>query len=241
MNTIKSYSRTSTIAGLLILLGMIVGILSVVPSIESSNYLIEVSENRLQVLSGAFFQSMLCPIYLVFAILLYPILNKYNQSLAIGFIGLRIAASVFQLIGALLLPLFVFLSQEFTTTTSTDLSGIHFIADLLKILRDLINHVGMMMVIGIGNLILYYVFFKMEIIPRWLSSWGVLGNVIALFASILLLLQIIGVTTLPFVILTIPLVFQEIILALWLILKGFKLSENYSNNMESQNKRVSIF
>lgn len=208
-------------AGILIFAGMVAGMLSVVPAVESADYLTEVSANQNKVLIGAFFQFTLVPIYIGFALLLYPILRKYNEGLAIGFVSFRIIAAIFQLIGVIILPLFLLLSQEFIKSTTSDLLYFQTLGDVLKLGRDLANHVGMMLATGLGNLILFYIFYKTKLIPRWLSSWGLIGNILAMLASFLILFRLIDVITPHFIVLTIPLVLQEIGLAIWLIAKGF--------------------
>ncbi|NOR87159.1 MAG: DUF4386 family protein [Bacteroidales bacterium] len=223
--------KTAIYAGILIIIGMIAGILSIVPSVEGSNYLTEVATNQNQVLSGAFFQFTLVPIYIGFALVLYPILRKYNKSLAIGFLGFRIISSVFQIVGVIALPIFILLSQEFLISTNSDLLFFQTFGEVLKLGRDLANHVGVMLATGLGNLILFYIFYKTKLIPRWLSSWGLFGNALAMLASFLILFRLIDVITYHFVVLTIPLVLQEIVLAIWLIVKGFNASEiDYSTD-----------
>lgn len=221
----NSNRKTAISVGILIIIGMIAGMLSIVPSVESPDYLTEVFANQNQVLSGAFFQFTLVPIYIGFALVLYPIISKYSKSLAIGFVSFRIIAGVFQLVGVIALPLFILLSQEFIESATPDLLQFQFFGDVLKLGRDLANHVGVMLVTGLGNLILFYIFYKTKLIPRWLSGWGFIGNTLAMLASFLILFRLINVITPHFIVLTIPLVLQEIIMAIWLIVKGFNLSE----------------
>lgn len=166
----NSNRKTAIIAGILIIIGMIAGLLSIVTSVESQDYLTEVSANQNQVLFGAFFQFILVPIYLGFALLLYPILSNYSKSMAIGFVSFRIIAGVFQLVGVITLPIFILLSQEFIESTAPDLLYFQFFGDVLKLVRDLANHVGVMLATGLGNLMLFYILFKTKLIPRWLSS-----------------------------------------------------------------------
>ena len=220
-----SNRKTGIIAGILIIIGMVAGMLSIVPSVESPDYLTEVSANQNQVLSGAFFQFTLVPIYIGFALVLYPIIRKYSQSLAIGFVSFRIIAGVFQIIGVIALPIFILLSQEFLESTAPDLLYFQFLGDVLKLGRDLANHVGVMLATGLGNLILFFILYKTKLIPRWLSSWGIIGNILAMLASFLILFRLIDVITPHFAVLTIPMFLQEIVLAIWLIVKGFDLSE----------------
>lgn len=227
----NSNRKTAIIAGILILIGMVAGILSIVPSVEGPDYLTEVFANQNQVLSGAFFQFTLVPIYIGFALVLYPIIRKYNKSLAIGFVSFRIIAGVFQIVGVIALPIFILLSQKFIESTASDLLYFQTFGDVLKLGRDLANHVGVMLATGLGNLILFYVLFKTKLIPRWLSSWGLIGNTLAMLASFLILFRLIDVISPHFIVLTIPLVLQEIVLAIWLIVKGFNASEiDYSTD-----------
>lgn len=227
----KSNRKSAIYAGILIIIGMVAGMLSIVPSVESLDYLTEVSANQNQVLSGAFFQFALVPIYIGFALILYPILRNYSKSLAIGFVGFRIIAGVFQIVGVIALPIFILLSQEFLTSASQEVSYFQTFGDVLKLGRDLANHMGVMLATGIGNLMLFYMLYKTKLIPRWLSSWGLIGNTLAMLASLLILFRLIDVISPQFIVLTIPLVLQEIVLAVWLIVKGFSSSEiDYSTD-----------
>jgi len=227
----NSYRKTAVFAGLLIIDGIVAGILSVVPSVEKSDYLTEVYTNQYQVLTGAFFQFSLVPIYIGFALLLYPIIKKYNEGLAIGFVSFRIIAGIFQLIGVIILPLFIFLSHEFLKSTTSNVLNFQFFGEVLKLVRDLANHVGMMLATGLGNLILFYIFYKTKLVPQWISIWGIFGNILAMLASFLILFRLIDVISTHFVVLTIPLVLQEIILATWLIIKGFNKLQIELNNI----------
>ncbi len=218
-----SNKNTSRIAGILIITGIIAGILSIVPSVESENFLEEVYPNKNQVLTGAIFQFFLVPIYIGFSLVLYQILRSYSKTLAIGFVGFRIMAGVFQLIGIIVLPICVFLSQNYLAQATPELVFYETIGGMLQLFRDLTNHLGVILATGLGNLLLYYIFYKGKYIPVWLSLWGVIGNTLIMLASFLILFQLIEVVSIAYGIMTIPLVLQEVVLAIWLLIKGLKL------------------
>ena len=82
--------KTAILAGVLYFLGIIAGVLSVVPVIDVPDYLVQISANAGQVNSGALFQFLMTAAYVGMAITLYPILKKHNESLALGYVGSRL-------------------------------------------------------------------------------------------------------------------------------------------------------
>ena len=71
---------------------------------------------------------------------------------------------------------------------------------------------------GLGALILYLVLFQSELAPRWLSVWGLIGAILLLAMG---LLRLFGK---PAILLAIPLILNELVLAVWLIFVGFNSS-----------------
>ena len=212
--------KNARIAGVLMLLGMITGVLSIVPDVESGGFLADVYPNRSQVLTGAVFQFLLVPLYIGFALALYPVLRNYSKALSIGFVGFRMMAGVFQIIGIILLPMFIILSRKYLEQNGSALIPYETVGEMLHLSRDLTNHLGVMLATGLGNILLYYLFFQAKLIPLWLSLWGGMGNILLILASFLLLFQLIEVISPAYGMMTIPLVLQEIVLAIWLIVKG---------------------
>ena len=73
----------------------------------------------------------------------------------------------------------------------------------------------------------YYVFYRSGFIPRWLSVWGLIGAILYLAAALLNMFDpqhpTLSVTS-GLGILMAPLAVQEMVFALWLIVKGFNPS-----------------
>ena len=97
----KSIKRISSVAGTLILLGILFGLFSIAPAVEGENFLQQAFPNENQVLTAGIFQFLLVPIYIGFALLLYPILRMHNKTLALGFVGFRFMSATFQTIGVI--------------------------------------------------------------------------------------------------------------------------------------------
>ncbi len=73
-------------------------------------------------------------------------------------------------------------------------------------------------VFSLGALMIYYLFYQSKLIPRWLSIWGFVGAIIYLSEPLLVMFGY------EMEILFAPLALQEMVLAIWLIIKGFNPS-----------------
>jgi hypothetical protein len=71
---------------------------------------------------------------------------------------------------------------------------------------------------GLGALILYFTLFQSELIPRWLSGWGLVG------ATLILAMGLLRMFGHPAIYLAIPIILNELVLAVWLIVLGLSSS-----------------
>ena len=210
---------TVILAGGLYFLGIMAGVLSVVPVIDLPDYLVQISAHAGQVTAGAFFQFVMMAAYVGMAVELYPILKSHNESLALGYVGFRIVAAAFIVIGVILLLLLLTLSQEFVEAGAPGSSHFQTIGEILRTGRDLVNHVGMTLVLSMGGILFYSLLYQTELVPRWLSGWGLVGTAVTIVASCLFMFRVVGLTTSVYM--AFPLALQELVFAVWLIAKGF--------------------
>jgi Domain of unknown function (DUF4386) len=219
MNTDR---KIAILAGVLYFLGLIAGVFSVVPVIDLPDYLVQISAHAGQVIRGAFFQFLMMAAYVGIAITLYPILQKHNASLALGYVGFRLVAAAFIVIGVILLLLLLALSQEFSKAGAPGAAHFQTIGEILRTGRDLVNHVGMILVLSMGGLLFNALLYQTNLVPRWLSGWGLVGTAVTIAASFLFMFRTIDLLTSVY--LNFPLALQEIVFAVWLIAKGVNLS-----------------
>lgn len=218
----------SRIAGLLIIVGIIAGLLSVAPAVDSAEFLTKAAERSNEVIFASIFQFILSLVYVGFAALLYSLIKNYGKSLALGFLSFRITASTIMIVGTIILVSILALSQEFVNSSSTDAHEFEAIGNLLKITRDFTNHVFMVLVLSTGNVLLYTLFLKSGLIPKWISVWGILAALFSAAASILVLFDTVEIVASEYIILNIPTVVQELVLAVWLLMRGLN-----KNTLES--------
>lgn len=225
-----SNRKTSITFGILLISGIICGVFSSVPALESQDYLLKLSSIKLQVLIATFFQFAMASVYVWIAVLLYPVLKQYNERIALGYFSFRIIGAMFLFIGIVSLLLLLFISQEFVSSGQPDSSHFHTIGQLLRVGRDWMNHVAMILPWSVGGLLLYFCFFRMKIIPIWLSLWGLICSTTTLATTLLLMFDVIKIVSPVYLVLLIPTAIFELILAAYVIIKGFRPSiVNYSN------------
>jgi hypothetical protein len=217
----KTNRRAAVIAGVLIIVGMVAGVLSIVPVLEQPGFLDLVPAHESQVLVGAAAQLVMIPAYVGFALCLYPTLRAESEALSLGFVGFRLIASTFQLAGVITLPLILALGQE---AAASDAPHFEAMGEMLRTARDLVNHVALIIALGLGDVLMFFVLFRSRLVPRWLSAWGLLGAGLAMAASFLVLLGVTGVVTPVYLAMNAPLALQSLVMAVWLIVRGWRPS-----------------
>ena len=239
MNTTKGSPReinreTAIMVGVLYIIGTVAGILSLVftgPLLESPDYLVQVSMNPNQIVIGALFVLTMGLALAMVPVMMFPFLKSYNGALAVGYVLFRGALEAVTylvfVIGWLSLPL---ISQEFIKASAAQASFFQSLGDLVLKAHDQIGHV-LAVVFILGALMFYYVLYQSKLVPRWLSGWGLLAAIPYFVSGVL------GLFTLPGpVVLVLPMAVQEMVLAVWLIARGFNASQV---NVVSTNVAVS--
>nr|WP_245600165.1 DUF4386 domain-containing protein [Paenibacillus harenae] len=214
------FRRSAVITGVLLIAGMVAGIFSVVPVIDGADYIVKAFTYENQVLLGAFFQLLMVVAYVGIPILMYPILSKHNKGLALGSVAFGIIAGVFIIIGVIILLLLLALSHEFAKVGTLDVSYFQTLGGLLQAGRDLVNHVATTLAFVLAMLLFNCIFYQTKLVPRWLSVWGLIGSTVSILASLLFMIRFIGLDA-AYMMLNIPIAFQQLVLAKWLIVKGF--------------------
>jgi hypothetical protein len=226
--------RKAMLFGILLIAGIVSGILSSVPALEYPDYLTELSAIKTHVLVAIFFQAVMSAVYVCIAALLYPIIKRQNEYLAVAYFGFRIIGAAFLFLGIASLVLLLSLSQSFASSAHSDLAYFQTIGELLRTGRDLINHIGMILPWSLGGLILYYCMFKMQLVPKWLSIWGIVGSLLTIIVTIMLMLGLVKIVTPTYFLMNAPTAFFEVSFAVYLIVKGFNPTVAYTRGSAGQ-------
>ena len=227
MTTYDTHRKTAITAGTLLIIATFASILSnlfFLKSVNSSHYLVEISANGNQITSGALLMLIAAVTSASIAISLYPVLKKYSEGLALGAVGFRLIEGVFYIVGIIGLVLLLTLSQEFVQAGTPDASGYQILGTLLLAGREWVGFGIAPTAFGLGSLMYYSIFYQTELIPRWLSGWGLAGAVLCIVASVSVMSGLISPMSTIHIVLNLPIALQEMVLAVWLIVTGFNQS-----------------
>ena len=218
----NSEKKTARIVGVLFIIGTVAGILSHVitgPILNASDYLIKVSANENQIIIGSLFVLIMAFALAMVPVVMFSIFKKYNEVLAVGYVVFRGALEAVAYIACVISWLLLLtLSQEFVKAGAPFASNFQTLGTLLLEAGDWINHSFLTIVFSLGALMFYYLLYQSKLIPRFISVWGLIG------ATLVLAVGLLGMFDLDLEILWAPLALNEMVLAVWLIVKGFNSS-----------------
>jgi len=191
--------------------------------LNAPDYLVNVSANKTQWIIGMLFYLINCAAVVVIPIMLFPIFKKHNEALALGYVGARIIESVTLIVGLISLLSLLTLSQEYVQAAAPDASYFQTLGTSLLAVSDWSHVLGAMIVFSLGALILNYLLYRSKLIPRFISVWGLIGATLLLAAGLLGMFGLSPSSTIS-IFLTLPIGLNEMVLAVWLIGKGFNSS-----------------
>ena len=218
----NSYRKTAIIVGVLFLagyVGVFVGGAISGPILKAPDYLSNIYPNKTQVIIGMLVEVLLNDVPVVgIGVMLFPILKKYSESIALWYVGMRVIEAVTLIVGTISALSLITLSQEYIAAGAPDAS--HFQALGALTLAERFWAVQMLIIFfGLGALIFYYLLYQSKLIPRFISVWGLIGVPLT-FTGVLLVMFGFNLELILFL----PLGVNEIFLGVWLIVKGFNSS-----------------
>jgi len=228
----NSNRKTAIIVGVLFITATVaysLGVIFLDPILGGSDYLTKAFENENQVIIGALLVLIDAVAVAGIGIVIYPILKKHNETLALGYAGARIVESVLFIVNVIFILTLLTLSQEFVKAGVLDASYYLTLGTLLLAAGDWAFLFGFGLAFTLSALILNFLLYQSKLIPRWLSGWGFIGAVL-IFAYYLL--QFFSNNQVE--ILFYPIAVQEMVFAVWLIIKGFNSSATASGSAKTE-------
>jgi len=208
--SISNSRKSARITGILFILGTVPVMVAMAlwgQSVSSPDYLslmaVHSNEVLLFALSGMFMGLACAGI----GISMYPILKPHDQTLALGVVGFRVMEGTLQVASA----------------GSPADSFFQPAAATIKSMREWMNNGFYLFPWCTGAAI--YLFYRTRLLPRWLSVWGLLGLLLMLVGAFSGMFGLIGAFSQPQMLLMLPIMLQEMVMAVWMIVKGYSMTE----------------
>jgi len=218
------YKNTARIVGILYIIGTFAGVLSV-PFLKIRNepdYLTRIAENPNLLITGALLVLIMAFALALIPMFMFPVLRKYSEPAGIGYVIFRGALETGTYIISVICYLELASLAVLAATGTSDSAHFLAIGTTLNTIADL--PVGAF-VFGIGALIFYIALYRYRLIPRWLSALGLIAVLLHIASGALVLFGLQEAFDTGSLSMNLPIALQEMVMAVWLIIKGFQISE----------------
>ncbi len=229
-----TYRRSGIVTGILFIVATAAGFPSLfaLAPVNAPDYLTGIAANEPRVIAGALLVFIMGWACAGIGISMYPVLRRHNEGLALGAAGFRIIEGVFHCIAAVLFLLLATLSRGFIAAGPAALAQFQGLGALLHEGRTWVGDVAAILSWCIGASLYYWLFFRTRLVPRWLSAWGLGGIALVVVAAVLVLFRQIASGSTAQTLMSFPIAVQEMVLAVWLIVRGFNPSAGASRSDE---------
>jgi hypothetical protein len=222
---IREYRTAATTAGILYIVGTVAGVLSkvvvIAPVSDAHDPLAAAAQHSGSVVTTALLVLIMGLSLAFVPVVLFPVLRRIHEAMAIGYLVLRGAVEtacyvLFAITTLLLLPVGEAMSAGPGTASPEELR-------LGSLLVDAVD-VGAVtaLVFCLGGVIFYLLLYRSRIVPRWISMWGLLAIPFYVAAYLLAMYTVIDANSAAQNVLVMPLAVQEMVLAVWMIARGFQ-------------------
>jgi hypothetical protein len=189
--------------------------------IGAPDFLSTISAHQGALVLGAFLMLLVAPVDVGKAILFYPIVENHGKRTALAYLAAMIVEVVLMTFGALCLLMLVPLAQS-----AVDAGVAQALGSLLTQTNTMAYQIAQMS-LGIGAFFLCWLLYRTRLIPQWLAGLGVIGYALHATGAIA---EIFGIPI--SLILLIPGGIFEVVVAFWLLIKGFN-PEAYAEGFQS--------
>jgi hypothetical protein len=172
---------------------------------------------------GAFLEMILIIAQIGTAVVVFPLLRRQNEILALGYVTARVMESVFTAVGIVSLLTIVTLRQE--ATAGADAASLLTAGESLVALKNWTFLLGPGFMVGVGNgLILGYLMYTSRLVPRGMAVVGLIGGPLIIVTGVGVIFGVIEAGGAVQAIATIPEALWELGLGIWPIVRGFNTS-----------------
>lgn len=219
--------RTAFVAGALYLITFVAGIppafFLLDPVLSNPDYVLGSGADT-QVLVGGLLDLVNALACIGTAVVLFPVVKRQNEAVALGFVTSRMVEAAIILIGVVSLFAVVTLRQDVAGTPGADADSLVTAAASLVAVYDWALLLGPGLIPGINALLLGYLLYRSGLVPRVVPLMGLIGAPLFLISSTASILGFHDQFSVWSTIVLPPIFFWELSLGVWLVVKGFRPS-----------------
>jgi hypothetical protein len=219
--------RTARIAGVWFVITFVASIPALLlydPVLNDTGYILGAgADTRVQL--GAFLEIITAIAGIGTAVVLFPIVKRQSEAIALGYVATRVLESTIIVVGLISLLAVVTLRQDLGGAAGSDRATLDAVGRALVAIKDGTFLLGPAYCAGLGNgLLLGYLMYRSELVPRRMALLGVIGGPLSVVGATFVLFGAWEQTSATQFIFTIPEIAWEASLGIYLIVKGFKPS-----------------
>ena len=218
MNTNR---KTAIIVGVLYLvsyMGVFAGSALVGPFLEPGYPLAEVYSHNVQLVAGVLLELVNGLAVLGIGVLMFPLLRKHSEVMALGYLSLRVLECAMQIASDFSPLSLLGLSQQ--SMSGASVASLQ--ASSAGLLADRLTAAGLLGVFFcLGGLVFYYALYQSQLVPRFISVWGFVAT---LGVAVVIAADLLHSSFSLAPVFALPIILNELFLAIWLIVKGFNPS-----------------
>ena len=225
MNT---HRKTAIIVGVLFIIAtafLFIGEAVYDPILGSPDYLEIAYPNRITVIVGILLEFACVLAIPLIPVFLFPVLRKYSETFALGYVGFRFFEAVLFVEVEINKLSLIDVSRDYLNRGDMDASFFQHVGRSIQSVNDWTFWIYVV-VFTVGALIFYSALYRSKLVPRFISAWGFVGAAILLVGTVLFQLEVfagLSEGTVQLIFAT-PIAVNEMVLAIWLIAKGFNPS-----------------
>jgi hypothetical protein len=189
------------------------------PILSGTDHLADIGASTDTVSAAVLLELLAAAASVGIAVSLYPALQKWGSGLALGSVVFRTIEAVLYVACAVSLLSLVTLARGSAVAPSEDQIFFRAVGDLTLATRQSAILAGVF-AFCLGAFMYYAIFYRSLLIPRWLAGWGIAGVILMLAACVSAAFSHRPVST--YTPLVLPIAIQEMVLAVWLIARGFR-------------------
>jgi hypothetical protein len=195
------------------------------PVLDDPRYIVGAGADT-RVSLGAFLELILIIANIGTTVVLWPVLKRVNEILALGFVTARVMESVFIAVGILSVLSIVTLRQDFAgAAAGADAGSLLAVGASLVVLHDWTFLLGPGFVVGVGNgLILGYLMYRSGLVPRGMAILGLIAGPVLIARFVGILFGVFEPGSALGGLMVVPEFLWELSLGIWLTVRGFNPS-----------------